>query len=55
MLIQSIGTILRALLAAYGGSALLSDTELEQAVGAAAVLVTIAWGVYQKYQAREAK
>lgn len=43
-----IGGIIRAVLAMSGGAGLASDGEIEQIAGAVAVLLTIAWSVYQK-------
>ena len=52
---QIAGAFIRAALQAAGGSALVSDDHLNQAIGAATVLVTVAWSVYQKYAAQQAK
>ena len=54
MTTQIVGGVLRALLAAAPG-AIISDGEVEQIVTAVAVLVTVAWSVYQKIQANKAK
>lgn len=52
---QIIGAILRAILASIGGAGLASDNDVEQLSGAVAVLVTVAWSIYQKYEAKKAK
>lgn len=46
-----IGGVIRAVLAMSGGAGLASDSEIEQLAGAVAVLVTVAWSVYQKKSA----
>ena len=46
-----IGGIVRALLASLGGAALASDSDIDQIVGAVSVLVTVAWSIWQKYEA----
>ena len=53
MTTQIVGGVLRALLAAAPG-AIISDGEVEQIVTAVAVLVTVAWSIWQKVQARKA-
>jgi hypothetical protein len=52
MTTQLIGGIVRAVLASLGGASLASDGQIDQIVGALAVLVTVAWSVWQKYQTR---
>jgi hypothetical protein len=54
MTTQLIGGIVRAVLASLGGASLASDGQIDQIVGALAVLVTVAWSVWQKYQASKA-
>ena len=55
MILQIVGGIIRAVLAAYGGrlveQGLLTDQQLTQGVGAVIVLVTIAWSIWQKSRA----
>lgn len=51
---QILGAAVRAALQAMGGASLVSDSEVSQAIGAATVLATVAWSVYQKYQAQQA-
>jgi hypothetical protein len=43
-----VGGVIRAMLAMSGGAGLASDSEIEQISGAVAVLLTIAWSIYQK-------
>ena len=52
---QVIGGIVRALLAAVGGTGLVSDSDISQAAGALSVLAVIAWSAYQKHAADAAK
>jgi hypothetical protein len=52
MTTQLIGGIVRAVLASLGGASLASEGQIDQIVGALAVLVTVAWSVWQKYQTR---
>lgn len=54
MTTQIVGGVLRALLAAAPG-AIISDGEVEQIVTAVAVLVTVAWSIWQKYDASRDK
>lgn len=49
---QILGAIVRAALQLGGGAALVSDDEINQIVGAAVVLGSLAWSIYQKYQAK---
>jgi hypothetical protein len=49
---QIVGSLVRAILASLGGASLASDGQIDQIVGALAVLVTVAWSVWQKYQTR---
>jgi len=51
---QIIGALVRALLASLGGASLASDAQVDQIVGAAAVLATVAWSIWQKYDAEKA-
>jgi hypothetical protein len=55
MTTQIAGALVRAALQAAGGASLVSDSQTDQIVGAVAVIVTVAWSVYQKYQAEKAK
>lgn len=55
MTTQIIGALVRALLASLGGASLASESQIDQIVGALAVLVTIGWSIYQKYQASRDK
>ncbi len=54
MILQIIGGIIRAVLAAYGGklveSGYMSGDDLNQIIGAVLVLVTIGWSVWQKHR-----
>lgn len=52
---QIVGALVRALLASLGGASMASDNEVDQIVGAIAVLVTVGWSIYQKYQAQPEK
>jgi hypothetical protein len=52
MTTQLIGGIVRAVLASLGGASLASEGQIDQIVGALAVLVTVAWSVWQNYQTR---
>ena len=52
---QIIGSLVRALLASLGGASLASEGQIDQIVGALAVLVTVAWSVWQKYAAQKAR
>ncbi len=54
MTMQVIGTLIRVVLATVGGANLMSESEMEQLAGALAVVVTAAWGVYQKISAAKA-
>ena len=45
-----IGGVIRAVLSAAGGAGILSQTQLGQVAGAAAVLITVIWSLYQKHQ-----
>jgi hypothetical protein len=54
MTAQIVGSILRAALAAYGGANVASDSEINQIAGAVAVIVTVAWSIYQKVTAKKA-
>lgn len=55
MILQIIGGIVRAVLAAYGGklveSGLITADQLSQGIGAVIVLLTILWSVWQKRRA----
>ena len=51
---QIVGSLIRALLASLGGASLVSDSQTDQIIGAVGVLVSVAWSVYQKYQAQRA-
>lgn len=55
MTAQIVGSILRAGLAAYGGANVASDSEINQIAGAVAVIVTVAWSIYSKWAANNAK
>lgn len=52
MTTQLIGGLVRAVLAMAGGS-LLDESQTEQIIGALAVLVTVIWSAWQKYQSRD--
>lgn len=54
MTTQIIGSLVRAALASAGGASLVSDNQIDQIVGATAVIVTVVWSVYQKYSAQQA-
>ena len=54
MTTQIVGSLVRALLASMGGASLVSDSQTDQIIGAVGVLVSVAWSVYQKYQAQRA-
>lgn len=54
MTAQIVGSLLRAGLAAYGGANVASDSDINQIAGAVAVIVTVAWSIYSKYQASKA-
>jgi hypothetical protein len=54
MTTQIIGSLVRALLASLGGASLASEGQIDQIVGALAVLVTIGWSIWQKYSAQKA-
>lgn len=55
MILQIIGSIVRTILAAYGGklveSGLISSDQLTQAIGAIIFFLTLAWSMWQKYRA----
>lgn len=53
MTAQILGSLVRAVLAALGGASLVSDGQIDQIVGALAVLVTVAWSIWQKYSAQQ--
>lgn len=54
MILQIVGGIIRAVLAAYGGkmveSGYMSGDDLNQIIGAVLVLVTIGWSTWQKHR-----
>lgn len=49
-----LGGIVRAVLAYAGGTQAVSDNDVEQVIGALALLASIAWSVYQKVNVRDA-
>jgi hypothetical protein len=51
---QAIGVIVRQILGYAGFAGTLSDDEFNRLVGALAMLVTIGWSLWQKYQAAQA-
>lgn len=55
MTAQIVGAVIRAGLQMAGGASLASDNEVEQIAGGIAIVVTVAWSIYQKYAANKAK
>lgn len=51
---QIVGLILRHALGAAGAIGWVSDSEAEQLAGALALIVSIGWSIFQKYQASKA-
>lgn len=54
-----IGTVVRTVMATFGGTliaqGMVSDSDWQAIGGAAVTLVVGAWGIFQKYQAKNAK
>jgi hypothetical protein len=51
---QVLAAIVRHVLAAFGVAGAVSDDEISRLLGALAVIVSIGWSVWQKYQAAQA-
>jgi hypothetical protein len=50
---QVIAAVIRHTLAAFGVAGAVSDDEISRLLGALAVVVSIGWSVWQKYQAAQ--
>ena len=55
MTTQIVGALVRALLASLGGASLASEGQIDQIVGALAVLITVIWSIWQKVQTQQAR
>lgn len=49
--VKLVTSAARAAIAALGGAALISDSDLEQLIGALALAGSLAWSAWEKYRA----